>query len=337
MPAVLRELHPLQSPVATFDGSPASRLRAAVDDFSLLDSVANAFDAAELAALVEGHVRVMCEGVLRCEEAGHSRAEIVEIVAPARAIHARSPFVKRLQEWPRGYPGDFETVEYICRGENRAPDDAIARLCEEYSLGLPIAEQHRNKVRHQASRIAAAAAAYPRARILILACGSVPDVASILPQLATFEGEIHLNDADAGALELAQRKLEPIAERCHFVHGNALKVARRFAQTEKFDLVVAGGLFDYLPDRHITYLVDSVFRLLLRDEGRLFFTNITRPNPWRSLIESMGDWFLIERSAADIRGLCDQAGVPSDAVSIERDETGLAMLVDVVRRPGTVG
>ena len=334
MSAVLRELHPSDSPVAPFEGSPAAQLRAAVDDFSLLDSVAHAFDAAELSALVAGHVRAMCEGVLRCEEAGHGRAEIVEIVARARTIHARSPFVRRLQEWPRGYPGDFETVEYICRGENRAPDDAIARLCEEYSLSLPIAEQHRNKVRHQAARIAAAAAANPRARILILACGSVPDVASILPELATFEGEIHLNDADARALELAQSKLAPIAERCRFVHGNALKVARRFAQAEKFDLVVAGGLFDYLPDRHIAYLIDGVFGLLLRDEGRLFFTNITRPNPWRSLIEYMGDWFLIERSDADIRALCDRAGVPAEAVSIERDETGLAMLVDVVKRPG---
>jgi hypothetical protein len=49
-----------------------------------------------------------------------------------------------------------------------------------------------------------------------------------------------------------------------------------------------------------------------------------------------GDWFLIERSEADIRVLCEQAGVPWQAVSIERDETGLAMLVDVVKQPGMV-
>jgi hypothetical protein len=55
--------------------------------------------------------------------------------------------------------------------------------------------------------------------------------------------------------------------------------------------------------------------------------------------DDAGETPFVELSLSDIdmRALGDQAGVPTGAVSIERDETGLAMLVDVVRRPGTVG
>ena len=41
------------------------------------------------------------------------RATLMPHLEQIRALHARSPFVARLQAWPRGYAGDFETVEYI--------------------------------------------------------------------------------------------------------------------------------------------------------------------------------------------------------------------------------
>ncbi len=55
------------------------------------------------------------------------------MLEPVRRIHARSAFVKRLQEWPRGYPGDFETVEYLCGGRSRAEEGTIEDICETYS------------------------------------------------------------------------------------------------------------------------------------------------------------------------------------------------------------
>src|SRR5688500_2909423 len=65
-------------------------------------------------------VRGLCAAVLGCEEAELTHEEIVQILEPVRRVHAQSPFVSRLQQWPRGYPGDFETVEYLVSGRNRA-------------------------------------------------------------------------------------------------------------------------------------------------------------------------------------------------------------------------
>src|SRR5205085_5021034 len=78
---------------------------------------------------------------------------IFSVLEPVRRIHARSDFVRRLQQWPRGYPGDFETVEYLCHGRSHAESGTIQDICETYSLTRSIAQQHRNKVQHQAARI----------------------------------------------------------------------------------------------------------------------------------------------------------------------------------------
>jgi hypothetical protein len=66
--------------------------------------------------------------IARAEHAGLTREEIREIVAPVREIFARSPFVRRAQVWPRGYPGDFETIEQLVSQANRAPEGTLARL-----------------------------------------------------------------------------------------------------------------------------------------------------------------------------------------------------------------
>jgi SAM-dependent methyltransferase len=304
------------------------RLESEVRAFVSLERMAAGRE--ELYHRVLGNVYQICAAVVSCEEAALTRDEIVDVLRPVREIHARSPFVRRLQEWPRGYPGDFETVEYICSGVNRATAGTIEHSCEAYALSRSIAQQHRNKVQHQAARLRKTMIADPgRSRILSLACGSCPDLRLLEHELPAIAGEIWLNDADPAALELASRHVASVRERCHFRPENALRLARRMAAGNvRFDLVMAGGLFDYLPERHATFLIEHSYALLAPG-GTFFFTNIAAGNPYRVLIEYFGDWFLLERSEDDILRFCDTAGVPRENVSIRREESGLAMIVEV--------
>ncbi|HXI13141.1 MAG TPA: hypothetical protein VNM92_10955 [Thermoanaerobaculia bacterium] len=84
-------------------------------------------------------------------------------------------------------------------------------------------------------------------------------------------------------------------------------------------------------DPQVTCVIRHAYHGLLKPYGRLFFTNIASPNPYRPLIEYLADWVLVERSDDDIRRLCRDADVAEDRVNIRRDETGLALLVDVTR------
>lgn len=273
----------------------------------------------------------ICSSVLDCEDAGCGREEIVRVLEPVRRIHGRSPFVSRLQSWPRGYPGDYETVEYIHLAENAAPESTIERHCEAYSLNFPIAQQHRNKIRHQSNAIVRTLIARRRPRILAMACGGCPDFREVLPQLERSRAEIWLNDADPAALDFAARRLSTVGERLHFEPGNALQLMRRWMRGPEFHLILAGGLFDYLQERQATFLIANAWKLLSRRGGTFFFTNIAAGNPYRPLIEYVGDWFLIERTKQEVLDLIECAGVPRGAVSIRLDETHLAWLVEITR------
>src|SRR5436190_19789253 len=131
------------------------------------------------------------------------------------------------------------------------------------------------------------------------------------------------------------RTLASVSDRCQIHPGNVLKVVRKAVQAkETFDLVLAGGLFDYLPEKPAVYLIEHAYSLL-RPGGVLYFTNIAKGNPYRPLIEYFGDWFLIERTEEDLFAYCYRVGIPRRAVSITRDETGLAFLIEVTKPAGS--
>lgn len=74
------------------------------------------------------------------ERRGIPRPPLVAALEEVRALHATSPFIRRLQTWPRGYPGDFETIEYICRRSNQADPLGIGYELEQLALDSPIAQ-----------------------------------------------------------------------------------------------------------------------------------------------------------------------------------------------------
>lgn len=269
----------------------------------------------------------ICAALSDAEAAGCPPEQLRQATRSAREIHGASPFVRRLQEWPRGYPGDFETIEWLCRSTSRATPGTFGAAIETYALSSAIAQQHRNKVQFQADCIRDTILRNPRCRVLSIACGSSPDIRAVAPLIGP-DASLVLCDGDADALAFSRRHLEPIADRCEFVQGMVPRVLGRVAKYGPFDLVYAGGLFDYLPDRLAIRTLAIARRSLLAPDGRFVFTNIASGNPFRVWLEYLANWSLIERSAADVRRLCTDAGL--EAPRIDRDATGLALLITAV-------
>jgi SAM-dependent methyltransferase len=170
----------------------------------------------------------------------------------------------------------------------------------------------------------------PAMPVLSIGCGSSPDLRTAIDQVppsATFV----LCDSDADALSYSRTKLHSIADRCHFVHGMVPRVLRCVRAQGPFDLILAGGLFDYLPDRFIARTLSESWLHLLAPAGRLVFTNIATGNPFRVWIEYLADWRLIERSEEDIARLCAAAGI-AEPPSLEREATSLAIVASL-RKP----
>lgn len=91
----------------------------------------------------------LCAAIEAAYEKGAERNQVVEILKPAYELHSRSRFVHRLQTWPRGYPGDFETVEWIAAARPQIRQSDPAYWLEWYALNTAIAQQHRNKLAWQ--------------------------------------------------------------------------------------------------------------------------------------------------------------------------------------------
>ena len=270
-------------------------------------------------------VHGICDAITTCEAAGAADADIRDVLKAAREIHGSSPFVTRLQQWPRGYAGDFETIEWLWRGDNRAPSGTLAHAIESYALTAAISQQHRNKVSFQAACMLQAFAIARPCHLLSIGCGSSPDLRTVMDQVPP-SATIVLSDSDKDALSYSRVRLDPIADRCHLVHGMVPRVLKRVRDYGPFDLILAGGLFDYLSDRFIARTMTDSWDMLAPG-GRIVFTNIAIGNPYRVWIEYLGDWKLIERSEQDIERICREANLPAPVMV--RDATTLAIVATV--------
>jgi SAM-dependent methyltransferase len=264
------------------------------------------------------------------EAMGWSTDQIHEHLRPSRDVFATSSFMQRCQEWPRGYAGDFETIEHLAGGVNRSLPGTLGWHFEELLLHSPVVQQHRNKLTFQSREIACTMARNNAARIFSIGCGGCLDWLPVLPCLNGFEGEIVLNDFEPAALELAAQRLGSVTTHYRLEPGNVLRVAKHLPRNSSFDLVVAGGLFDYLSDRAIICLL-RIISGLLADGGVLLFTNIGTGNPWRVLMEYGSNWTLTERSERQIRELCRAVKIDQSSVSVTRDDTGLTLITKIVK------
>jgi SAM-dependent methyltransferase len=279
--------------------------------------------------MVVSQVHALLAAIVELEAQGFPREAIHAAVAEVRRIHGASPIIARMQTWPRGYAGDYQTVEIILSGRCLSPKGTLAYHLERFVLDCPASQQHRNKVVVQADMIRQTMHENPEANILIVACGGCPDLRMLAHELRSFRGELWLNEIDKEALERSVAQIAQAFPGVKAVPGNVVELLRDAKSLPKFDLIVAGGLFDYLDERVARFVIKGA-HACLRPAGRFFFTNIGR-NPYRPWMEYCGEWVLREREAADLSKLATNSGVPEESVRITQETTGLTYLVEITK------
>lgn len=260
-------------------------------------------------------------------EKTQSKEEIRDRLEGVREILRQSPLFYRIQKWPRGYAGDFETIEYIINGENKSPANTLTYYLEAVILNSPIIQQHRNKISHQAQLILNKALEIENVKVLSIGCGSSADLRCIQNVLQRTNINITLFDMDEGALGCSAHHLTSIKEKCSLVKGNLYRLVKKIE--EKFDLIVIGGVFDYFNDKTIASVLNKIYNENLNDSGEIFFTNIGIGNPYRAWMEYCASWELIERSKEDIHKIYEDSMLEDSAIKIYKEETGLTYLANI--------
>jgi extracellular factor (EF) 3-hydroxypalmitic acid methyl ester biosynthesis protein len=225
-------------------------------------------------------------------------------------VALESPFNKRCFEKPRGYPGDYLTMEMIysdpCQGET-----TFAQILNFHSLMLPIAEAVRERRRH--------------IKEMILDAHEVREVLEALPGS---RARFFLLDQDKEALEYSRKRLDGQTA-VFFIHKPVIKLAREDLGM-KFDFIYCMGIFDYLSDIFAKRLVRRLYGLL-EDGGRLVIGNASH-NPNRIWMEHGSEWHLVYRDEEALLRLSDGLDMAQGHVHIgECDDIGrmfLSLVID---------
>ena len=260
---------------------------------------------------------------------GMPLSDMRALTVEARLHCARySRTLAHTQAWPRGYPGDFELIERLLDADPGGEPGTLERVLEGCVLQLPIVWQHRAKVAWQAQlvRRRLGRAGGERVRVLSIACGGSRDLLLLEPhELGRLD--VVLSDLDRDALALSQARLAPRVGRLVSVPGNALRSAIRLRAHGPFDVILIGGLLDYLPERAARMLLNQA-AVMLAPGGLLGATNIAAGDPWRLMLELLAGWTLIERSEDQMTQLMS---LPDITSSVVLDESRLTWLVTAAR------
>jgi hypothetical protein len=261
-------------------------------------------------------------------EDGWETANIRALLPNAWRIHGDSTYIRHIQEWPRGYAGDFLAINMVVDRDERAEPGTLGGILGRYALGITIAEQHREKLRIQAGMIRETCRRVRGARIVSVACGSARDMEQGQDEIRESGARVTLVDFDQGALDDALGRLHAVRDQLMPVLSDVRRLPRLMrALTEaggRADLVYAGGLFDYLPEGIVRRVLKPLADDLLAEGGTLMFTNIAPGNPWKAWMETMGNWRLIERTEEEMGALLLHTGL--EGQRLERDPSGLAWI-----------
>lgn len=265
-------------------------------------------------------INELSKAIEKAENAGVEKSDIKEMIDGSRSVLSLSPYIKRIQTWPRGYQGDFETVELMNSGVSSNDLSTLSQCLEYYAQNLPITQQHRNKLVFQ-ERLSSKAIRDNK-NIMSVGCGGAIDISNALQNFPDYSGDITFVDMDEDAIELVRSRTHGYS--FNFSTRNIVRGVGR-EKDNHYDLVLCGGIFDYFDEKAGGLLLRQLEKKISPD-GIIFLTNIARGNPFRIQMEYLCDWTLIERTENELNGMFHDSTKNSWSVDHNRDATGLAIL-----------
>jgi len=299
-------------------------------------SVANAVSSSTLDTLTNDHVD---------ELTLHLSTQLLPIVEEIRLgntqlrtelhqmigdVVQRGIIQQRMISQPQGYAGDYLTLDWIYQQpyEGNRRDDLWNRFCYRQQASRAV----RSRVDIVRDLVLATANAATRSvRMLDVASGPGRIERSVVDLLAAPPHAIHIDlvDADADAIEYSRALLaDDVAPAYTFAfhHRNAF----RFEPTAQYDAIWCCGLFDYLDHRLAVRLLRR-FLSWCAPGGTILIGNFAKECNTQWIMEGLYGWTLLYRTNDECAHLCYEAGVPADALTIERDATGSVVLMKITK------
>jgi CRP-like cAMP-binding protein/SAM-dependent methyltransferase len=243
---------------------------------------------------------------------------------------------ERFYSKPRGYAGDFMTIQMIYDNEPGGTG-RIGPLLDECFLRAPAAAGVRNRRVVLAEEIWMTLQSKPEwpARITSLASGPAAELFDVFGGL---KDKARLKatciDIDLQALAFVSEKRDRLKLQDHMdlVTGNLVYLAtgRQRLDLKDQDLVYSVGFIDYFNDKFVVSLLNYVHGILAPG-GRVVLGNFHPANPNKALMDHLLDWRLIHRSEEDLNRLYASSLFGRPCTRIRAEEEGINLFAECVK------
>lgn len=243
-----------------------------------------------------------------------------EVFGDAFSPNTMQGFVVRK---PHGYHGDYEIIDRIYT-KWISPDPNLAKWDHFFhSCAAPEAVRNRKAFLHAVLHGMQAEEPNRTLQILSVGCGPARDIAEFLS--SGVDGTFHFTclDQDPNAIDHA-------CMLCRHWPGHVtflmVDVVRRLPE-QSYDLVWAGGLFDYFPDRVFALMLRRLMKRV-RQGGRLIVRNFSPRNSSRDYME-FGGWQLIHRAPEELLSLAARVGIRESSCRIKAEPQRVNLFLEV--------
>ena len=242
-----------------------------------------------------------------------------------------SEWVKRCQDRPLGYMGDYITIEQVLDVQKSSKIDSLGYEIDKSLLESSLCQQHRNKIEYEASLIRQSINECEHSDIFCFSVGGSSHIAKNLTFLGNRSNYVlHLHDTYPDAIALAKQRLSTVRDYCQFYSGNLLRLIKKDLLDVKFDLITMGGIMDYITDKVFILIVSLLYKKL-KGGGRIYITQLSKHSLYECIMHYILFWDVIYRSEDDLRGILKESGIPDEKVYITTDLTNVTYLVELVK------
>jgi extracellular factor (EF) 3-hydroxypalmitic acid methyl ester biosynthesis protein len=244
---------------------------------------------------------------------------------------------ERVYSKPRGYAGDFLTIDVMYRNKPEGVG-RLGALLDQCFHELPAAAAVRNRRGLLAGYIQETLKESQgrTAQITSLACGPA---AEIFDTFETLDDKSRLYatliDIDLQALAFVSDKASrfSLTPRMNLINGNLVYLAtgRQQIKAKPQDLVYSIGLIDYFNDKFVILLLNYIHKLL-RPGGKVLLGNFHPKNPTRAMMDYILDWKLIHRSEEDMNRLFETSDFGRPCTDIRFEPEGVNLFAECIKQ-----
>lgn len=255
-------------------------------------------------------------------------------------IYERSILMNRALSKPRGYPGDYETIEMNYN------DSSLSKDAGEFLDYIFLRNKYAFAVRNRKDKMRLLLAEFiakskNKPNIMNIGCGSSREIRElgVNKEIAGFGVGFTCVDYDKDALEFTAKQMELLGNpfKLEYMNVSLLKLIKEPSYQKhlnnKFNMIYSIGLADYFHDNILGDWIRFCYSILPK-EGVLIIAHKDRIADERTpvLFDWFVDWKFIPRNEEELTAVIKNSGINNFDVNVEREQSGIIFFLKISKK-----